>query len=72
MRSAEGQRARHAVPQQLVQEKHREFVAMRLIGTARLVREGVVLQPGQEPVEFSWLEGAKRKKRVKTALNANV
>src|SRR5437667_249710 len=29
-------------------------------------------QHRQEPVECSWLEGAKRKKRVKTALNADV
>src|SRR6266702_2886171 len=39
-------------------------------GSAQFLR--IDFQYRQEPVEFSWLERAKRKKCVKTALNANL
>ena len=49
VRGAEGQRGRHAVAQQLVEEDSGHARrACAVVGKARLVREGVVLQPGQQ------------------------
>jgi hypothetical protein len=48
MRSAEGQRRGDTVALQFVQEDLRHAGGIGSIGEARLVREGVVLQPGQQ------------------------
>jgi hypothetical protein len=49
VRCREGERGGHAVAQQFVEEYIGHFVRMRGIGKLRFRREGVVLQPGQEP-----------------------
>ena len=50
VRGGEGERRGHAVARQLVQEKACHLGGMLRFMEARLVREGVVLQPGQQPV----------------------
>ncbi len=49
MRGAEGQRRGHPVAQQLVEKEGGRFGGVRRVDEARLVRKGVVLQPGQQP-----------------------
>ena len=52
MRGREGQRGGHAVAQQLVEEHLGHLARMRRRRRSGLVREGVVLQPGQQA--FGW------------------